>query len=270
MNILENIIVHKKEEVAARKEVYPVKLLEQSIYYSSPCVSLKQYLKRPELSGIIAEIKRKSPSRGLINAHISTERTSIGYMQAGASALSILTDQKFFGGTNDDLLTARKFNYCPILRKDFTIDEYQIIEAKSIGADAILLLANVLDKPTIQKFSTLAKSLGLEVLLEIRSEEEIEKLSSVIDLVGVNNRDLKNFDVNIDQSLKLIDKLPKEMLKIAESGIDSPEKLLTLKNVGYSGFLMGEIFMKESRPEIACAEFIAVLKSLRKKPQYVN
>ena len=144
MTILEQIIEHKRKEVVQRKELYPIKLLEKSIYFSSPTVSLKQYLVREDKIGIIAEIKRRSPSLGMINAYVDVERTSIGYMQAGASAISVLTDQTFFAGKNEDLTIARKFNYCPILRKDFTVDEYQIIEAKSIGADAILLLANVL------------------------------------------------------------------------------------------------------------------------------
>ena len=137
MNILDKIIEQKHKEVAERKSLYPVKLLEQSIFFSSPTVSLKKYVQRKDKSGIIAEIKRKSPSKGIINASVSIERTSIGYMQAGASALSILTDKEFFGGSSDDLTVARKFNFCPILRKDFVVDEYQIVEAKSIGADAI-------------------------------------------------------------------------------------------------------------------------------------
>src|SRR5688500_15119050 len=145
MNILDQIIAHKRKEVSDRKSLYPVKLLEQSIFFSSPTVSLKKYVQRKDKTGIIAEFKRKSPSKGIINAHASVERTTIGYMQAGASALSVLTDKQFFGGSNEDLVVVRKFNFCPIIRKDFTIDEYQIVEAKSIGADAILLIAAVLD-----------------------------------------------------------------------------------------------------------------------------
>src|SRR6185369_14773416 len=153
MNILDQIITHKRKEVEERKSLYPVKLLEKTIYFNSPAISLKKYLLRENKAGIIAEFKRKSPSKGMINQYAPVERTSIGYMQAGASALSILTDTEFFGGKNEDLALARKFNYCPILRKDFVIDEYQIIEAKSIGADAILLLANVLDAKKINSFS---------------------------------------------------------------------------------------------------------------------
>src|SRR5688572_23780862 len=153
MNILDEIVKHKEKEVSEAKALYPVKLLEQSIFFSSPAVSLKKYIQREDKTGIIAEFKRKSPSKGIINAHASVERTAIGYMQAGASALSVLTDKQFFGGSNEDLTTARKYNFCPIIRKDFTIDEYQIIEAKSIGADAILLIAAVLD-PALSKSLT--------------------------------------------------------------------------------------------------------------------
>src|SRR5262249_23227520 len=154
------IVEQKRKEVAERKSLYPVKLLEQSIFFASPAVSLKKYVQRKDLSGIIAEIKRKSPSKGPLNPHISVERTSIGYMQAGASALSVLTDKEFFGGSNEDLMVARKFNYCPILRKDFTIDEYQIIEAKSIGADAILLIAAIMEPQRVLALASFAHTLG--------------------------------------------------------------------------------------------------------------
>src|SRR5688572_6383691 len=185
MNILDEIVKHKEKEVSEAKALYPVKLLEQSIFFSSPTVSLKKYIQRPDKTGIIAEFKRKSPSKGVINAHASVERTTIGYMQAGASALSVITDKNFFGGSNDDLKLVRKYNFCPILRKDFTIDEYQIIEAKSIGADAILLIAAVLSSDQINKLTGFAHSLGLEVLLEVHDEEELKSnLETGADLIG--------------------------------------------------------------------------------------
>ena len=174
MDILEKIIAHKYREVEERKSLYPVKLLEQSIFFASPVVSLKKYVQRKDKSGIIAEFKRKSPSKGVINSAASVERTSIGYMQAGASALSILTDKEFFGGTSDDLTTARKFNFCPILRKDFVVNEYQIIEAKSIGADAILLIAAALTPARLSELAKVAKGLGLEVLMEVHTKEELQ------------------------------------------------------------------------------------------------
>lgn len=257
MNILEKIVEQKKIEVAERKSLYPVKLLEQSIFFASPTVSLKRYIQRKDLSGVIAEIKRKSPSKGVINPYVSIERTSIGYMQAGASALSVLTDNDFFGGSNEDLMVARKFNYCPILRKDFTIDEYQIIEAKSIGADAILLIAAILEPSQVKQLASFAHAMGLEVLLEVHAADELDPaLFSKIDLVGVNNRDLKSFEVSLDVSRKLAGLIPKEVVKISESGISSPESIHELREIGFDGFLMGENFMKHSRPEIAAREFI--------------
>lgn len=256
MTILDKIIEHKRKEIKERKSLYPVKLLEKSIYFASPAVSLRKYLLREDKVGIIAEFKRKSPSKGITNQYAPVERTSIGYMQAGASALSVLTDTEFFGGKNEDLTTARKFNYCPILRKDFVIDEYQIIEAKSIGADAILLLANVLSADEIKSFSKMARSVGLEVLLEVRDKKELKSVCSTVDAVGVNNRNLKDFSVNVKQSFELADLIPKDFIKISESGIDSAKTVHELKTVGFKGFLMGEAFMKHSRPEIACANFI--------------
>lgn len=265
MNTLDKIIAHKHKEVTERKSLYPVKLLEQSIYFNSPVVSFKKYLLREDKTGIIAEFKRKSPSKGMINKYVDIERTTIGYMQAGASVLSILTDTTFFGGKNEDLTLVRKFNYCPILRKDFIVDEYQIIEAKSIGADVILLLANVLTADQIKQYAQVAKSLGLEVLLEIREREELSSLNTNIDAVGINNRNLKDFSVNISQSFDLVNLIPAGFIKISESGIDDPQTVLDLKNAGFNGFLMGELFMKQSRPEMACSNFIKEVLSLNHK-----
>ncbi len=263
MNILDQIIEHKRKEVAERKSLYPVKLLEQSIYFSTLPVSMTKYIQREDKTGIIAEFKRKSPSKGIINAHASVERTSIGYMQAGASALSVLTDKQFFGGSNEDLMIARKFNFCPIIRKDFTIDEYQIIEAKSIGADAILLIAAVLDPKQSKEFTILAHSFGLEVLLEVHDEEELKRNLEVgANMIGVNNRNLKTFEVSTDISKRLAPLIPNGVVKVSESGISSPETIIELKKFGYKGFLMGENFMKHSRPEIAAKEFTESLRQL--------
>ncbi|HEY0029858.1 MAG TPA: indole-3-glycerol phosphate synthase TrpC [Bacteroidia bacterium] len=263
MTILDQIIAQKKKEVAERKSLYPVKLLERSTYFASPAVSFKKYLLRKDKMGIIAEFKRKSPSRGMINKYADVERTSIGYMQAGANALSVLTDTEFFGGKNEDLTIARKFNYCPILRKDFIIDEYQIIEARSIGADVILLLANVLNAAEIKRMAQFARSLGLEVLLEIRDESELSAINEFVDAVGVNNRNLKDFTVNVSQSFDLANKIPTEFIKISESGLDTVKIVHELKDAGFKGFLMGETFMKSSRPEVACANFIKELYVFR-------
>jgi indole-3-glycerol phosphate synthase len=266
MNILDEIIAYKKTEVADRKSLYPVKLLEQSVYFSTQPVSLKKYIQREDKSGIIAEIKRKSPSKGVINPYVSVERTSIGYMQAGASALSVLTDKNFFGGSNDDLTTARKFNFCPILRKDFTIDEYQIIEGKSIGADAILLIAAVLDTSQLKQLATFAHSFGLEVLLEVHNEEELKASADAgADLIGVNNRNLKTFELSVEVSKRLAPMMPLTVVKVSESGIESVNTIIELRKYGYEGFLMGQNFMQHSRPEAACREFIEELRAATTK-----
>ena len=262
MDILKKIVAHKKKEVAEKQSLYPVKLLEKSLYFGGKTVSLKEYLKKEDKSGIIAEIKRKSPSKGNINSFISVEQTSIGYMQAGASALSILTDSHFFGGKSEDLTEARKYNFCPILRKDFTIDEYQIIEAKSIGADAILLIAAILEKKEIDRFAKVANLMGMETVLEVHNEKELDKISHNVDVIGVNNRDLKTFQTSIKTSEKLVKKIPQEFTCISESGISDPETLVRLRSMGYDGFLIGEYFMKHSQPERACKDFIKNLRSI--------
>ncbi|HWY10714.1 MAG TPA: indole-3-glycerol phosphate synthase TrpC [Bacteroidia bacterium] len=262
MNTLEKIITFKKKEVAERKSLYPLALLEKSVYFGSETVSLSKYLKREDKNGIIAEIKRHSPSKGYINKYVNIERTSIGYMQAGASALSVLTDAEFFKGTSEDLKIARRFNFCPILRKDFIIDEYQIIESKSIGADSILLIAVVLTKQEIIKFTDLAHSLNLEVLLELHDEDELEKIYTQVDVVGVNNRNLKTLEIDINTSFRLANLIPSNFLKVSESGIEDPVVIKKLKNCGYNGFLIGSHFMKQSLPEQACKEFILELNKI--------
>lgn len=265
MNILEEIVAHKRQEVQEKKDLFPVRLLEKSIFYETPAASLRKYIRRADKSGVIAEIKRKSPSKGIINANVSIERTSIGYMQAGASALSVLTDTKFFGGKNEDLTTARKFNFCPILRKDFIIDEYQIIEAKSIGADAILLIAAVLTPEEIKRLGQFAHSLGMEVLLEVHNEAELTRsINEHVDLLGVNNRDLTSFKVDLNTSVTLASKIPSEFVKVSESGIHEPEDIVELKKHGFEGFLMGEKFMKNGRPEKSAERFIEKLSEIDK------
>jgi len=259
MDILKKIIESKKPKIQELKEIVPVKFLEKSIYFNTPIASLKEYLTRENTSGIIAEFKRKSPSKGDINKYADVEEVTLGYMQAGASALSVLTDEDFFGGKNDDLTIARKYNFCPILRKDFIFDEYQVFEAKSIGADVILLIAEVLTKEEVKNLSSLAKSLGLEVLMEIHSEAQLDKLNENIDILGVNNRNLKTFDVSIENSIALSKRLQNDILKISESGINNPEDVKRLREHGYKGFLIGERFMKAPRPAQACKTFIQSL-----------
>jgi len=262
MNILEKIKAHKQKEVSRRKELIPNALLEQSVYFDTRPLSMVEYLKRPDKSGIIAEFKRQSPSKGAINPYAKVEQVSIGYMQAGASGLSVLTDTEFFGGKNADLTEARKFNYCPILRKDFILDEYQIIEAKSIGADVILLIGDMLTKEEVVRLSAFAKSLGLEVLMEVHDEKPLDYLNPNIDLVGVNNRDLTNFKVDTQTSERLSEIIPNEFTKISESGISHPETVVRLKEFGFEGFLIGEHFMKNAHPEKACQDFIQQINQL--------
>jgi indole-3-glycerol phosphate synthase len=266
MNILDTIIERKYKEVAERKVLYSLESLEQSIYFPRPVVSIKEYVQRKDKSGIIAEIKRKSPSKGIINASVSVERTSVGYVNAGASALSILTDTDFFGGSSDDVLIARKYNSCPILRKEFVIDEYQIVEAKSIGADAILLIAAALQPTVLKRLAKFAKSLGMEILMEVHTKDEIEQnVDAEVDLIGVNNRDLKTFDVSLDVSKRLAPFISSKAVLISESGISVPQHIIELRKHGFQGFLMGENFMRHSSPEQSATDFIKELNLLKDK-----
>lgn len=260
MNILDKIAQHKRKEVDQRKTLYPTQLLEKSIYFDSPTVKMTDYLTRENASGIIAEFKRQSPSKGAINIYANPEQIPLQYMQAGASAISVLTDQNFFGAKERDLETARKFNYCPILRKDFMLDEYQIVEAKAMGADCILLIAKMISPEEVTQLSSFAKSLGLQVLLEVHDEEEIRTNETAqVDLIGINNRNLDTFEVSIENSIRLAEMLPGELIKIAESGINDPGTVNLLKKEGFDGFLIGEYFMKDSEPGTKCQQFIKAL-----------
>ncbi len=263
MNILDQIVADKKEEVAQRKSLYPVKLLEKSTYFQGKPVSLAEYIRRDDKVGIISEFKRKSPSKGIINGSAKVEKTTIGYMQAGASGLSVLTDYKYFGGKSEDLMTARSFNFCPILRKDFIIDEYQIIEAKSIGADVILLIAACLTPEQVERLGAFAQSFGMEVLLEVHDEEELERsINPHVNLLGVNNRNLGTFVTDVETSKALAEKIPNDFVKVSESGISDPKVVVELMKYGYEGFLIGENFMRTGSPEKACREFVKEVKGL--------
>lgn len=264
MNILDKIVEHKHREVTSRKSLRPVSLLERTGYFHAPTVSLKAFVQHPDKTGIIAEFKRRSPSKGVINAKATVEETTTGYVRAGASALSVLTDNEFFGGSGEDLGIARKVNNCPILRKDFTIDEYQVIEAKSMGADAILLIAAILTPDQSRELARLAHSLGLEVLLEVHDEAELRAHAEIgADLIGVNNRNLKTFEVSIDVSKRLAPLMPPDVVKVSESGISDPNTIIELEQFGYEGFLMGENFMKHVSPGEAALGFMDELRELR-------
>ena len=256
MTILDKIIASKYSEVAQQKALVPVSQLEQMPDFARKTVSLKDSLTKAGSSGIIAEFKRQSPSKGIINDRVSVEEVTTGYALAGVAGISVLTDGQFFGGSLADLVAARTVNQIPILRKDFMVDEYQIIEAKAYGADVILLIAASLDLPLIKKLATCAKSIGLEILFEIHAREELEKIVDEIDMVGVNNRNLKDFKVDLEHSLALAQQLPDKFVKVSESGIDNPDTIKFLRNNGFKGFLIGENFMKQANPGLACWEFI--------------
>ena len=263
MNILEKIVSDKRKEVAQSKDAVSIKRLEQTELFTRTPVSLSKNLKKGGKSGVIAEIKRSSPSTSTLNTNVNIEQISKGYVKAGATALSILTDEKYFAGTVEDLKLARSFNACPILRKDFIIDEYQVLESKSIGADCILLIAACLTPNEVSQLAALAKSLQLEVLLEVHSALEAEThFNEHVDVLGVNNRNLKSFETDITMSIDLFQYLPQEICKISESGITTGQDLFKLKSCGYDGFLIGGHFMKTSSPANACKELIDDYKSM--------
>ncbi|HSZ86506.1 MAG TPA: indole-3-glycerol phosphate synthase TrpC [Puia sp.] len=259
MNILETIIEEKKSEVRSKKLEVKISDLEKSDFFDRETLSLKKSLLDETRTGIIAEFKRRSPSKGIINGNADVVEITSAYTKNGASALSVLTDEKFFGGSSDDLIKAR-VNEISILRKDFVIDEYQIMEARSIGADAILLIAACLSAQQVKTLAKFAKSLQLEVLLELHAEEELEHICEETEIVGINNRDLKTFAVDIERSLKMAEKIPADKIKVAESGISSVENILLFKQNGFDGFLIGENFMKAENPAIAFASFVNKLK----------
>ncbi len=259
MNILDKIVVDKKKEVALKKSIVPISQLEQSVLFSRNTVSLATAL-RNRTSGIIAEHKRRSPSKSEINQHLNVQDVARGYEQAGVCGMSVLTDAKYFGGSLDDLLLARSATHFPLLRKEFIIDAYQIIEAKAYGADVILLIAAILTKEEIKVFSELAKSLHLEVLLEVHDEEELNKsIMPSLDMLGVNNRNLKTFEVSLETSKALSSLIPNDFVKVSESGISSIKAIQELTQYNFQGFLIGENFMKTSNPGESAREFIKKL-----------
>ena len=256
MTILDKIIENKKKELEVLTGVTAVRDLENSRLFKREIISLSEFLLDKSKTGIIAEFKRKSPSKGIINSSSSVVEVTSGYFREGASGISILTDTQFFGGSTTDLLSAREKSLFPILRKDFIINEYQVIESKSIGADAILLIAAALEKQVIMNLSQLARSLGMEVLLEIHEENELDKINRYVNIIGVNNRNLKTFEVNTDISEKMAESIPPDFLKISESGIYSTHTIKELRVSGYDGFLIGELFMCSPDPVKAFSEFV--------------
>lgn len=257
MTILDKIIANKKKEVAYAKGRVSYTKLEESDFFNREVHSFRDFLLAEDRTGIIAEFKRKSPSKGIINDKVTVKEVTTGYAAAGASALSVLTDKQFFMGRKADVVRARQLNEIPILRKDFMIDEYQVVEAKAMGADIILLIAAVLSPAEISKLASVARSLDLNVLLEVHNLEELQRsIDPNLTAIGVNNRNLADFTVSVQTSFDLADQIPNDFLKISESAISNTEVIKDLKKVGYSGFLIGENFMKEEDPGAAIREFV--------------
>ena len=261
MNILEKIIESKKAEILKRKLEKSIADLEESFLFNREVLSLSSFLCNDRLTGIIAEFKRRSPSRGIINADADVAEITGAYTANGASALSVLTDSYYFGGSTEDLLKARG-NEIPILRKDFVIDEYQVVEARAMGADAILLIAACLSPQEVKTLAKFARGLQLEVLLELHAEEELGHICEETEIVGINNRNLKTFEVDIERSLRMAERIPGHHVKVAESGISAVENIALFRKHGFRGFLIGENFMKEKDPAIAFASFVNQLKTV--------
>lgn len=262
MNILDQINEHKRREVAEAKEKVSMEDLKASPYFERRVNSLKAALLADGASGIIAEFKTQSPSKGTINDQAEASDVTAKYVSAGASALSVLTDERFFGGSFEDLAKTRWANpHTPILRKDFILDIYQVYETKAHGADAVLLIAESMDKHLLLELTRTAKNIGLEVLVEIHGADELDKLNPMVDLVGVNNRNLKTFEVDVQTSVQLSGLIPEQFVKISESGISDPQSIHALRDANFKGFLIGETFMKTEDPGKACAAFIAGIQS---------
>lgn len=259
MDILDEIVAHKRIEVAEQKEQTPARKLyaevEQMMAEGVSKRSLSQALTENDF-GIIAEFKRKSPSKGWIKEDGKPEIIPPSYEQNGAAALSILTDEMYFGGSLDYIRKARPLVNLPILRKDFIIDEYQLFQARHIGADAVLLIAADLSKQEVRSLTALAHDLALEVLLELHSEHELDYADIEVDAIGVNNRNLGTFITDVQNSFRLASQLPQDKVLVSESGISNPDTIRLLREAGYRGFLIGESFMKTDNPGRALKEFI--------------
>ncbi|MDJ0364991.1 indole-3-glycerol phosphate synthase TrpC [Hymenobacter sp. H14-R3] len=261
MTILDKIIAEKRQEVARCEAKTAAATLRNAPLFTRPVLSARAALTAARSSGIIAEFKRRSPSKGLINGTAEVGATTAGYAAAGAAVLSVLTDEPFFGGTPDDLRAARAAcPTTPILRKDFIISEYQILEARAMGADLILLIASCLTPAEVAQYGAFAHGLGLEVLLEVHDEAELRShLANTVDLVGVNNRNLATFATDVDTSARLASLIPGSFVKVAESGLQHASTIMALRQAGYQGFLIGETFMKTTDPAAALAGLVAEL-----------
>lgn len=259
-NILDRIVERKLAEVAMQKMEMPIFQLMTQEYFKRQCYSAKESISKKGASGVIAEFKRQSPSKGLINGSSKPEEVVKCYQEAGASMVSVLTDECFFGAKPTDFEAARRVLILPLLRKEFIIDPYQIYQSKAMGADVILLIAAILTPERCKDFAFIAKDLGMEVLLELHDESEFNHVNRFVDMVGINNRNLKDFSVDTDRSVLLAGKLPKEIIRVAESGLDNSKVVNVMKFKGFQAFLMGEHFMKNKCPGAACKAFIEELE----------
>ena len=254
--ILDEIVAQKRVEILEKQKIQSIEDFKNSENFNLPIKSSKESILDESKSGIIAEFKRKSPSKGFINKDANVKEVVAGYEKFGASVISVLTDEQFFGGSFDDLIDAKNVLNIPILRKDFIVDEYQVYETKAIGADLMLLIAECLTKDEVYNLAKTAKEIGLEVLLELHSEDQLEKVNEFIDLIGINNRNLKNFEVDIEKSKQILKQLPKDLIKVAESGISDPETVKELRQAGFQAFLIGENFMKAENTTLAFEQFV--------------
>lgn len=254
--ILDKILEEKRREVAVQKKTVALGRLKDSLFYSRRRLSMSRALAQATPAGIIAEFKRKSPSKGFIKENASVGEIVAGYARAGAAACSVLTDHPFFAGDATDLVAARRAADIPLLRKDFVVDGYQLHQAAAWGADAVLLIAAALEKGQCRELACRAQELGLEVLLEVHGEDELEYVSPEVNMIGVNNRDLKTFRTDVETSLRVSALMPAGVVRVSESGIDAPETVSRLKQAGFDGFLIGERFMREPDPGAALKDFL--------------
>ncbi len=260
--ILETIVAAKRKEIEPFKAKSPIERFErEGFFWEIRNRSLVQSLLLPGSTGIIAEFKRKSPSKGWFKTKELEVEPVVAAYNKSAAGISVLTDDEFFGGDLDDLIQTKVVTDIPVLRKDFIIDKWQIAESKAFGADVILLIAACLSPAQVKEFAAYAASIGLESILEVHNEEELGHCCDEVSMVGVNNRNLNTFEVDINTSLQLIDKVPGGKPAIAESGISSVDTIVTLRNAGFKGFLIGENFMKEEQPAKAFEEFVSRLSA---------
>jgi len=266
MNILQKILIHKRKEVEASKQVHSIADFGAKTLFNRTCTSLKEKIKQTQKTpfGIIAELKRKSPSKGWLHQNLNYDVTAKAYEKGRAAALSVLTDEEFFGGKLEYLQQVKSTVELPLLRKDFIVDEYQLYEAKAFGADIVLLIAAALTIEESKNLSSKAKQLGLEILLEVHNEKELNHINEHIDFVGVNNRNLTTFEVSLDNSLQLANKIPSDFIKVSESGITKAEEIKLLYDAGYQLFLIGEHFMRNENPGLACSNLIDEVNELMK------